>query len=186
MIEKIAEIEEYLKNNLSEGRANHCIRTMQMCEKMAKIYGADVEKAKLAGLAHDIAKEFTDEENLKYVEENGIEIDDIERRNLKLIHGKLGADICKKKFGFDEEMQDAIMYHTIGKENMSLLTKIVFISDLIEEGRSFSDVEYIRNLAYKNLNKAILYALDKAIKKCVEKEKVIHINTILARNYLLK
>ena len=185
MIEKIAEIEQYIKSNLSEGRANHCIRTMEMCEKMAKIYGADIEKAKLVGIAHDIAKEFTDEENLRYIEDNNIKIDDVERKNLRLVHGKLGADICKKRYNFDEEMQDAITYHTTGKENMCLLTKILFISDLIEEGRDFSDVEYIRNLAFEDLDKAILYALNKAIKKCIDKERIIHMNTILARNYLL-
>lgn len=81
---------------------------------------------------------------------------------------------------------EAIKYHTTGKQNMTMLSKILFISDLIEENRDFSDVEYIRELAFADLNKAILYSLDLQIRKCIEKEKVLHINTIYARNYLLK
>jgi len=157
-----------------------------MCEKMAGIYGVDIQKAKLVGIAHDIAKEFTKEQSLNYIKENNLEIDDMELLNISLVHGKIGADICKKLYGFDEEMGEAIKYHTTGKANMTMLTKILFIADLIEENRTFSDVENIRELAFVNLDEAILYCLELQIKKCIEKKRILHINTIYARNYLIK
>ena len=132
----LEEILQFVKQNLSEERAKHIFGTTTMCEKLAKIYGVDVEKAKLVGAAHDIAKEFSKEETLKYIKENDIEIDEIEKENLGLLHGKLAADIVKKKYGFDDEMVDAIKYHTTGYTNMSLLAKILFAADALEEGRT--------------------------------------------------
>lgn len=101
----IQQIEKYLEKNLSPKRLTHCIGTMKMCEKLARIYGVDIQKAKLVGISHDIAKEFTDKESLNYIKENNLEIDDMELANLSLVHGKIGADICKKLYGFDEEMR---------------------------------------------------------------------------------
>lgn len=158
---------------------------MKMAEKLALHYGADVKKARLVGLSHDIAKEYSKDEILDYITKNKIELDKIEINNLALVHGKIGAHLCKNLYNFDDEMCDAIFYHTTGKENMCLLTKILFIADLIEENRTFSDVEYARKLAFENLDEAIIYVLNSQIKKCVDKGVILHTNTVNARNYLL-
>jgi len=158
---------------------------MKMCEKLAIHYGTDVEKARLVGLAHDIAKEYSKNEIIDYINKHNIDLDEVELNNLALVHGKLGAHLCKKLYSFDDKMCDAIFYHTTGKENMSLLTKLLFIADLIEENRTFSDVEYVRKLAFENLDEAIIYVLNLQIKKCIDKGVLLHINTINARNYLL-
>lgn len=181
----LEEILEYVKQNLSEERANHILRTTEMCEKLANIYGVDVEKAKLVGAAHDIAKEFSKEQILKYIEENSIEIDEIEKENLGLLHGKIGADIVKKKYGFDEEMAKAIEYHTTGCENMSLLAKVLFAADALEEGRTYSDVEETRQIAYENLDEAIISILNMKILKSIQKGRLFHEDTVKARNYIL-
>ena len=101
------------------------------------------------------------------------------------LHGKIAADICKKKYDFDDEMCDAIANHTTGKENMTLLQKIIFVADKIDETRTYSDVKYYRNLASEDLNKAILEIINYVIKDKIESDKPILEQSIKTRNYIL-
>lgn len=181
----IEKILEDVKNTLSEKRYIHSIGVMKQAEYLAKKYGQDVEIAKAVGIAHDIAKELTEEEKIKYVEENKIEIDEIEKINIGLLHAKIGADICKKKYNFTEEMQNAIKYHTTGNENMDTLAKIIFVADKTEENRKYDDLQTVQKLADEDLNKCILYILDYMLVDNVKKQKTIHPDSIKIRNKIL-
>ena len=181
----IDEIKEILKNKLSEKRFHHSLCTMEMCEKMAIHYNENVEDAKFIGLAHDIAKEMPPDKKIRYANENNISIDDIELECPSLLHAKIGADICKKQFNFSDRMCNAISLHTTGGENMDMLSKILFICDGIGIDRQWQDTEYVRDLAFKNLDESILYMLNLTITDCIKEKKPIHPNTILARNWLL-
>ena len=125
------EMQEYVRQNLSEKRYYHSICVMKKCEELSLHYKQDVEEAKKVGLIHDIAKELSDEEKLSYAQENNIEVDSVEEAHPGLLHGKIGADIAKKKFGFSEKMCQAIKYHTTGGKNMSILDKILYVADAI-------------------------------------------------------
>lgn len=181
----IEKILENVKNILSEKRYIHSIGVMKQAEYLAKKYGQDVEIAKAVGIAHDIAKELTEEEKIKYVEENKIEIDEIEKINIGLLHAKIGADICKKKYNFTEEMQNAIKYHTTGNENMDTLAKIIFVADKTEENRKYDDLQTVQKLADEDLDKCILYILDYMLVDNVKKQKTIHPDSIKIRNKIL-
>lgn len=181
----IEKILEDVKNTLSEKRYIHSIGVMKQAEYLAKKYGQDVEIAKAVGIAHDIAKELTEEEKIKYVEENKIEIDEIEKINIGLLHAKIGADICKKKYNFTEEMQNAIKYHTTGNENMDTLAKIIFVADKTEENRKYDDLQTVQKLADEELDKCILYILDYMLVDNVKKQKTIHPDSIKIRNKIL-
>ena len=181
----IEKILEDVKNTLSEKRYIHSIGVMKQAEYLAKKYGQDVEIAKAVGIAHDIAKELTEEEKIKYVEENKIEIDEIEKINIGLLHAKIGADICKKKYNFTEEMQNAIKYHTTGNENMDTLAKIIFVADKTEENRKYDDLRTVQKLADEDLDKCILYILDYMLVDNVKKQKTIHPDSIKIRNKIL-
>ena len=181
----IQKILEDVKNTLSEKRYIHSIGVMKQAEYLAKKYGQDVEIAKAVGIAHDIAKELTEEEKIKYVEENKIEIDEIEKINIGLLHAKIGADICKKKYNFTEEMQNAIKYHTTGNENMDTLAKIIFVADKTEENRKYDDLQTVQKLADEDLDKCILYILDYMLVDNVKKQKTIHPDSIKIRNKIL-
>ena len=109
--ELLRKIHQDIQRELSEKRYNHSIGVMKKAEELAKLYKVNINKAKLVGLAHDIGKELSKEDKLKYVKENNIEIDRIEKINVGLLHGKIGADICKKRYDFTEDMQDAIKFH---------------------------------------------------------------------------
>lgn len=170
----LEEIRKELIEKLTEKRYTHSLNVMEKCEELAKIYKEDIEKAKLVGLAHDIAKEMSIEEMFEYVKNNNIEIDEIEKANPKLLHAKIGADICKKEYNFSEEMAKAIEAHTTGKPNMSKLAKILYISDAISKERTGGYVAKARKLATKDLDKTMVYLLETFIEDCKKRGKQIH------------
>lgn len=187
----ITRINKDLKEVLSEKRYNHSIGVMKKAEELAKIHGENINKTKLVGLAHDIGKELSENEMIQYTKENNIEVDEIEKINIGLLHAKIGADICSKKYGFSIDMQNAIKYHTVGNLNMDLLSKIIFVADKIEDGRNYKDedknkdLKFARELAVTNIDKALLFELDCSIKYTIQKGKLIHPDSILIRNKLL-
>lgn len=183
---ELNEIKECVKEHLSEERYYHSICVMERAEELARKCNVDVETAKKIGIAHDIAKEMPEEEKLKYVKENNIEIDEIEREAPKLLHAKIGKDIAIKQFGFTEEMGQAIANHTTGSKNMDIYSKILFIADRTSKDRDFEDLDYLNKLVDKDIDEAVLYILDKKIELQIQKKKSIHPNGIIARNSLLK
>lgn len=186
-MELIEKIKKDLKETLSGKRYIHSIGVMEMSEKLAKIYNADVQTAKLAGLMHDIAKEMTPEQMLKYIKENNIPINEIERINTPILHGKIGADIAKKKYGINEQIQKAIEYHTTTNPDMDLIAKIVFVSDKIELNRKSKDydIEAERKLAMKDLDATILIIINNNIKSLISKDKLINEESINTRNKII-
>ncbi len=181
-------VKNEIKNRLSEDRYIHSLGVMEECEKLAKLYNVNEEEARLVGISHDIAKEMKLEEYLEYATQNKIQIDRIEIEIPSILHGKIGADIVKKKYNFTEEMCKAICYHTTGVENMSNLAKILYVSDKIEKNRKEENynIERARKLAEEDINKAIIFLLEEGIKLNIDRKKLLHPNSILARNYLIK
>lgn len=181
------EIEVNVKDILSEYRFTHSVGVAKKAVELAKIYGVDEEIAKKIGIAHDVAKEMTDEEMLKYAISNNIEIDEIESAKPSLLHGKIGADIALKKYGFTKDMANAIKWHTTGKENMSMLEKIIYVADKIEENRKGTrfDIEKSRELSKQNIDEASLFLMNESINYNIKKDAIIHPKTIEARNDLL-
>lgn len=181
----IIEIENVVKERLSEKRFNHSKSVEYNCEKLANIYGENIEKAKLIGIVHDIAKEIPRNEKIEYCINNNIQIDEIEKKSPELLHAKIGADIAKKEFGFDESMCKAIEYHTTGKVGMERLAKILFVADSIAEDRVWEGIEEGRKIAFEDLDKAVLYFLNHTIEYMLKKNQCIHPDSIFLRNEYL-
>lgn len=183
MIEKI---KQNLKQDISKNRYDHTLRVVLCCEKLAKVYGEDLEKTKIAALLHDSAKFLSKEKVFEMAKDLNLLDDDIYFYNKEIIHGYLGAKLAKVKYNIkDCDILNAIKYHTTGRSEMSLLEKIIFMGDYIEPSRSFNGIEEIRNLAYKDLDGAMLLALDTNLKFLLEKGKLISRDTIEARNYFM-
>ena len=182
----IENIIENLKATLEEERFEHSIGVMEMAVKLAKLYGADEKKAELAGLLHDLAKNIPYDDMYKMCEDFGIELDEIIMKQPGLVHAFLGAYLAKRDYGIDDEIYDAIYYHTVGKPNMSLLTKIIYISDSIEKNRNYDGVEELRNLAFEDLDRALVVQIDNTIRSVLKKRTLLHTNTIDTRNYYLE
>ena len=180
-------IKKDLREILSEKRYNHSIGVMEMAGKLAKLYNVDVEKAMLAGLLHDNAKEMSPEELIQYVDDNNIKISEVERINTKILHGKVGADIAKKKYGVNEEIQKAIEYHTTTNPNMTTLDKIIFVADKIELNRKSAnyDIETERELAKKDLDATVIFIINSNVTSLIQKDKLINEESIETRNKLI-
>ncbi len=183
----IEQIERQLENLLSPERLKHCIGVSTEAARLALHYGVDVKKAELAGLTHDCVKEFDYEVMLKMCENYGLILDEVTKNEKKLIHAQLGAVYAKVELGIDdEEVFDAIKYHTTAKANMPLLTKIIYVADYIEPSRTFEGVGELRTLAYIDLDTATLAGLDYTINKLVGSGRMLHPETINARNFIIQ
>ena len=182
----ISEIEQRVKQINKAKRFIHSLNVRDEAVRMAEVYGADVRKARIAGLVHDCAKDLTEEQMIDFCRTHNLDVSKLMSVDEKLRHAKVGAYFAKYVFGIDDdEIFDAVYYHTTGKADMPLLTKIIFIADCIEPGRDYKGVEKMRKLAYKNLDKAVLEALDFTIKSLIKKGKIFHPDTIDARNYII-
>lgn len=183
---ELEQIIEVVKNKLSDKRFFHSMCVMERAKELAILFGINTEIAAKVGIAHDIAKEIPNDEKIKYVEDNNIKIDEIERENPNLLHAKIGADIAIKKLGFTNEMGQAIRAHTTGITDMTLLDKILFIADRTSSERGFEDIEHLNNLLKMSIDKAVLYIIDKKITLQIEKKATMHPDSIIARNWLIK
>ncbi len=181
------ELISYLNNNLEPQRVVHCINTANMAVRLAKIHGADANKAYIAGLLHDIAKGMCAQGLLKIAPEYGIEPDEYEKNNNELLHGRLGAAIINRLFNItDSDILNAVRWHTTGRAGMSLIEKIVYIADLTEPSRKFEDLDSIRELAKKDIDAAMRLALQKVMQFVKRKGFALHPNSIMAYNDLLQ
>ena len=181
------QIEKILKEMLPEKRLKHSLSVSECAIKLSDIYRCDKEKVKIAGLVHDCAKYFTDEQIEDRVKKFNIQLDPLEENNIALSHSIVGSYVAKEVFNInDEEILSAIKYHTTGRENMSLLEKIIYMADLIEEGRKFPKVEELRNLTFSGkLDEALLLSFNNTIKFVIDNKQLIHPRTVSARNCIL-
>lgn len=158
------ELQNELKIEIGEKLYRHSIGTMEEAEKLAFVYGFDKTKAKIAGLLHDCGKRRC-KDNLK--------------------HAKKSSELAMIEFGVkDEDIINAIMYHTTGRVNMTLLEKIIFIADKIEPNRNYEGVEEIRKKAYTNLDEAIIKSLENTIEYVKNRNLILDMESVNTLNYL--
>ena len=182
------ELKEIVKSKMSLKRFTHTLGVVEMSEKLAKIYNANIEKCKVAALLHDICKEM----NMEYIKNicknnfiNELSEEDLE--NNEILHGFAGAYYVKNELGInDKEILNAIKYHTVGAKDMTLLEKIVYIEDAIEYGRNYPSVVEIREETFKNLDKGILMEIEHKEEYLESIGKKSHPNTDELKKEILK
>ncbi|WP_026515865.1 bis(5'-nucleosyl)-tetraphosphatase (symmetrical) YqeK [Butyrivibrio sp. MC2021] len=154
-----------LEKELKPDRFDHTLGVAYTAASMAFVHGADVEKALIAGMLHDCAKCMSHEEQIKVCEKNKIEITEVERRNHSLLHAKAGMYLARAKYDiYDTEILNAIRWHTTGKEDMSLLEKIVYIADFIEPNRKpLEGMDEIRKEAFTDIDKCLAHILHDSV-----------------------
>ena len=182
------ELKEIVKSKMSLKRFTHTLGVVEMSEKLAKIYNANIEKCKVTALLHDICKEM----NMEYIKNicknnfiNELSEEDLE--NNEILHGFAGAYYVKNELGInDKEILNAIKYHTVGAKDMTLLEKIVYIADAIEYGRNYPSVVEIREETFKNLDKGILMEIEHKEEYLESIGKKSHHNTDELKKEILK
>ncbi len=164
---EIRDIEVFIKKNLSEKRYMHSRRTAETAEKLCALYGYDTQKGRIEGLLHDIAREKSVEEVLSLVKGDGIPVSKIETDYPVLLHGRAGAVIAKNDLGInDEEILEAVRWHTTGKRGMTGLTSILYVADYIEPGRVHIDNEFRKRIRELNLNQLVMEVVRSSIAYC--------------------
>ncbi|NFG24435.1 HD domain-containing protein [Clostridium botulinum] len=182
----IEQIKLYLKENLNSNRYNHTLGVVETAKKLAEVNKISIEKAEIAALAHDVAKNLSLQKMQSIIEKNNIELTNTEKENSNLWHSIIAPIEARNKLKIDDEdILDAVRWHTTGKENMSILTKIIYIADMIEPGRDFPGVEKIRQTTFENLDEGVLLGLTESMKDLLNRNLIIDLNTIKARNYFL-
>ena len=162
------EIMPYIESHLKPSRLEHTKNVAQLARKMAAKQGVDVNKAEIAALLHDMAK---------YEDRPGV--------NMNIAHGKIGAEMARDIFGIeDEDILNAIAYHTTGRAGMSDLEKIIFLADAIEPGRNYPSVDEIRRVAEEDIDKACILSLDRTITYVRNRGAELHPDSINAKKYL--
>ncbi len=181
----ISKIKKKLKKKLDKERYHHTLDVASTAVCMAMRYEVDLETANLAGLLHDCAKCIPDDEKYELCAKYNISLSDAERQNPSLLHAKLGAYIARDKYGVkDQEILDAITWHTTGKADMTTLEKIIFIADYIEPGRTKQkNLAQIRKMAFINLDETMYLIVKDTLEYLSTTPKTIDENTHGAFGY---
>lgn len=163
--DNMKQLRKAMKKVQDSKRYEHTLGVAYTAAALAMRYHASVKDAQTAGMLHDCAKCLSDEKRLSVCEKQHIPVTEVERRNPFLLHAKVGAYLAEKKYGVrDSDILNAIQYHTTGRKNMSLLEKIVFISDYIEPGRKQApNLQEIRQLAFIDIDKAMIRILEDTV-----------------------
>ncbi|THF75033.1 bis(5'-nucleosyl)-tetraphosphatase (symmetrical) YqeK [Cohnella fermenti] len=179
------ELIEATRRQMPEKRWRHVQGVVDTAVELADRFGGNRDQAWLAALLHDYTKAWATDRMERILREEELPKELLEH-DKELWHAHVGAWVVRREHGIDdEEVLDAIRYHTSGRERMTLLDKIVCLADYIEPSRSFPGVDRLRELAKTNLDDALLAGFDGTIRALVEQGKVIFPLTVLARNDLL-
>ncbi|HEY9765465.1 MAG TPA: bis(5'-nucleosyl)-tetraphosphatase (symmetrical) YqeK [Chroococcales cyanobacterium] len=173
---------------ISPKRRAHCRRVAEEAECLALHFGLDSEKAALAGLLHDCAREIPPNRMLQIAHEKGITLYPLdEEKPTVRLHGLLAAEIAREELGIeDEEILKAISSHTLGSLDMTPLEQVIFLADWIEPGRTeHPGLAEVRELAYHSLALATRKAMDFTLLYLIEREEPIHPLAVEARNRLV-
>lgn len=176
-----------IRKQLGDYRFIHSLNVAKTAVELARRYGADEKKAYTAGILHDVLKDKKPEELLDLIDNRyKVPLTDVERSNHKLYHAIAGAEYVKNELGVtDEEIINAIRYHTTGRKNMSLLEKVIYIADFISEDRNYDGVERMREKAKISLETAMEEGLQFSIIELSEKLLPIHPDSIDAYNQIV-
>ena len=185
-IERKDEFIEILEKRLDPPRFRHSLNVADSALELAKLFGADEEKAYVAGLLHDCTKNETEESQLKFFKDNDIILSNVEKNNPKLWHAMTAPLYAKSVLGIeDEEMLLSMRFHTTGRAGMSLLEKVIYIADYISAERDYPDVHIMRALSGESLEKAALYSLKYSFRSLSQRESLIHPDSLAFYNELI-
>lgn len=177
----------FLENNLSEKRYFHSLGVSETARTIAEHYDCDSYKAELSGLLHDCAKEHSLEKQIQYAQNCGFPVDEMTYNIPELLHAPASVYLSREVFGInDMDILSSIRYHATGRQNMSLLEKVILIADIIEPNRKFQTVEKIRQKVYDNIDAALLCAFDSSINYIIKRGFLLHPDTIYARNHIIE
>lgn len=179
-------IDLHLGKIMSEERYRHSWQVSKISAEIAEHYQISVEKAQILGLIHDCAKDYPITELKKFIKKYHIHLDEVEKKIPGLWHAYAGAELARDLFEIhDQEMLNAIRYHSTADSHFGLLGKIIYIADKIEPGRSAEQLDKVRKLVWQDINQAMLELLNQELNSLISRNLIIHPYTLQARNKIL-
>ena len=183
---ELKEYQEIIRPFLSEYRYKHSVNVAKEAVRLANRYGADAQKAETAGILHDIMKDASPEDQLKIMERSGIILTDVEKNAQKLWHAISGALYVEQELGIqDQEILDAIRYHTTGRPEMGLLERVIFVADFTSAERDYDGVKKMRAAADISLERAMLEGVTFTIRDLSARQKPIHPDSLATYNWMI-
>jgi predicted HD superfamily hydrolase involved in NAD metabolism len=199
----LLKLENEIKNRLSGYRLNHVLSVRTECEKLAALFELSEKECRelqISAYLHDITKELSTDQQLMLAKELSLSLTEDDLDSPVILHALTGSALASRDFSdfANSKVCDAIACHTTGKENMSIMEKLLFLADYIEPLRTFEDCQKVRDYFYQaiqpcqtlqekilHLNETLLYAFDLTICELIDEKSKIHPNTIKSRNFLL-
>lgn len=176
------ELIERLKEALSKGRFAHVCRVEKTAIQLARQNGVDTEKASVAGLCHDYAKQRPDEDFIKIIHQKKLNPALLNYGNA-IWHGIVGAEMVKEELGVhDEDILNAIRQHTTGSDYMTKLAQVIYMADYIEPGRDFPGVAEARRITNENLGAGVAYQTKHTLEYLIENGMPVYPKTITTYN----
>ncbi len=183
---KATRYQELMEELLNDKLYMHSRGVAEAAAFLAKSYGEDKEKAYFAGIVHDYGKRYKQEELIEKADQMELHLDPVTRRESRLLHAPVGAALLQSELQVkDPDVLRAVYYHTTGRKNMTGLEKIIYLADYIEEGRDFEGSEKIRKIARENPDRALLAAVEFAIRSVLERGLLLHPRSVAFRNSLV-
>ena len=183
---KTSEYKDFIRQKMGDYRFTHSVKVADEAVALAKIYGCDEELAYTAGILHDVTKEFPKDEQLQIIADGGIILDSVQKNAPKLWHSISGSVYVRDYLGIkNNDIINAVRYHTTGRAGMSLLEKIIYIADFTSAERSYKDVDIMRELSRKTLEDAMLFSCKFTIGNLSSKELAIHTDQLDCYNELV-
>ncbi|HBU00761.1 MAG: Metal dependent phosphohydrolase [Thermotoga petrophila] len=180
------ELESIMERLLSRKRINHVRSVVEFSRKLGEMYGADLNKIELAALSHDLFRDVPPRKLLKMAWAYGLKISELERTHPVLLHGKVAAEFLKRRFNVeDEEVLNAVAYHTSGHVSFGTVGQILFIADSLEFTRDFPGVNELRRIAFRNLEEGFFQVLKNKIFYAVGKNYLLIPETVELWNSIL-
>ena len=150
-------------------------------------FGLDNELLKITGLLHDIAKIYDFDTQVKMLEKyESQEVIEHYKKYPSVIHAVLGAHLAREWYDVNDEVFNAIYYHTTGTSEMTRFMEVIYVADVVERGRTYKDAEYFRNLVLENFDNGLFKILESIIEMLKKKNEPIEDNTIKAFEYYRK
>ena len=189
---EIAQLREavlgWLSEQVPESRLHHILRVEKMAHELGSYHQLDRTKAQLAGLMHDLAKNFKPQVLWKMANEAGLPVDEVLEAHPHLLHADVSAIVARKEFGVqDDQILQAIANHTLGTPGMDELSCVIYLADSLEPGRGNTpELESLRMLCKENLERAVWQTADYSIQHLLAAGRLIHPRTISTRNWFLQ
>ena len=183
---KEMDYQSIIRELMGDYRFTHSVNVAQEAVTLARLYGADEHKAYVAGILHDVTKEIPHEEQLQIIKDGGIILDNVQKNAPKLWHSISGSVYVRTKLGItDEDIINAIRYHTTGRAGMSLLEKIIYTADYTSAERNYNGADVMREKSRKSLEEAMIFSCQFTLQNLSSKEAAIHPDQLFCYNDLV-